>query len=83
MNSCICNFPKDNIAEKKFSYWTEYIKKVNVRFFQVKKVLVPWHIHQSHITHKYCVVPYYPVLFEMERLRFSNTLHRSKKDAKC
>ena len=58
-NSCICNFPKDNLAEKSFCSTIEYIKKISVPMFQVKKkVFVPWNIHWPPKTHKYYMVPY-------------------------
>ena len=52
-----CNFPKNNLAKKVPVLQLNTLKKSMCHFFMCKKVNVPWHIHRSRITHKYCEVP--------------------------
>ena len=52
------NFPEDTLAEESLCLVIEHTKKWLFFFFKCKKVNVPWHMQWSHITHKYCEVPY-------------------------
>ena len=51
------NFPKDNLAEKSTCHVIEHTKKSLSQLSRRKKVNIPWHMHWSRFTHKYCEVP--------------------------
>ena len=50
------NLPKDNLVEKAPVPQLKTPKKSLSLFLNVKKDNVPWHMHRSRITHKYCEV---------------------------